>query len=102
MSNIIRFTDIWGGNNYGCYPIKTGGKELKERLDRSELWELLKAEEHYDERNDNQCDIHRGGDFSYKHCTTGNIVDVFMTKSRSGKTVNWEFHCSFDGGIFNQ
>jgi hypothetical protein len=24
---------------------------------------------------------------------------LIMEKSRSGKTVNWEFHCNFSGGI---
>jgi len=99
MPNIIRYTDTWGGKNYGCYPLRTQGQSLKEKLDGSELWELIKTEQHIDERNDNQCDIHRGSDFSYKNCTSGNVINVQMTKSRSGKTVNWEFHCCFDVGI---
>ena len=99
MSNIIQYTDTWGGENYGCYPLNTPGKSLKEKLDASELWELIKTEQHTDERNDNQCDIHRGSDFAYKHCSSANVIDVHMTKSRSGKTVKWEFHCNFDGNI---
>ena len=97
--NIQRYTDTWGGKNYGCYPVRTPGQSLKEKLDSSDLWELIKIEQHIDERNDNQCDIHRGSDFSYKHCIKGNIINIYMKKSRSGKTVNWDFHCYFNGGI---
>lgn len=99
MSNTIRFTDKWGGRNYGCYPINTPGQSLKEKLDSSNAWELIKKEDYIDERNDNQCDIHRGSDFSYKHQTSDDIINVYMTKSRSGKTVDWEFQCNFDGSI---
>jgi len=99
MSNVIRYTDTWGGKNYGLYRIRTPGQDLKKKLDSSELWELIKVIQHIDERNDNQCDIDRGSDLSYKHCNSGNVINVHMTKSRSGKTVNWEFHCSFDGYI---
>lgn len=97
--NIQRFTDTWGGKNYGCYPIRTAGQSAKEKLDASESWKLIKTEEHIDPRNDNQCDIHRGSDFSYKHYATDNIINIYMNKSRSGKTVNWEFHYYFDDGI---
>lgn len=97
--NIKRYTDTWGGKNYGCYPISAPGQSLKEKLDTSELWELIKSEQYTDVRNVNQCDIHRGSDFTYKHCATGNIINVYMTRSRSGKTVNYEFRCYFDDGI---
>jgi len=97
---IKRYTDTWGGKNYSCYPLRIPGQSLKEKLDVSDLWELKKEEQHIDKRNDNQCDIHRGSDFTYQHCTTGSIINVFMNKSRSGKTINWEFHCYFEDEIY--
>ena len=95
--NIYRYTDTWGGKNYGCYPIKTLGQSFKEKLDASSLWELIETKQHIDKRNDNQCDIDRGSDFIYKNIETGDIIAVYMNKSRSGKTVTWSFHCYFDG-----
>lgn len=97
--NIRSYTDTWGGKNYGCYPINTPGQILKEKLDASNLWNLVKMDKHVDERNDNQCDIHRGSNYTYKHNSTSNIINVYMTKSRSGKTINWEFHTYFNGNI---
>ena len=97
--NILRFNDTWGGKNYGCYPINTQGQSLKEKFDNSKLWKIIKSEKHIDERNDNQCDIHRGSDFSYQQNITSKIVEIYMNKSRSGKTISWEFHCYFDGSI---
>lgn len=96
---IKRYTDRWGGKNYGCYPINTPGQSIKDKLDSSKLWELIKTENFIDERNDNQCDIHRGSDYSFKNIDTGNRIDIYMKKSRSGKTVDWEFHCYFDEDI---
>ena len=93
--NILHYRDTWGGKNYGCYPINTQGKSLKEKLDTSELWSLIKKDGYIDKRNDNQCDIHRGSDFIYEQNSSGKIISIYMNKSRSGKTVNWEFHCNF-------
>lgn len=93
------YTDTWGGKNYGCYPIRTPGQSLKEKLDASELWELVKSEDLVDERNDNQCDIHRGSDFTYKNSTGDKIINIHMQKSRSGKTIKWEFHYNFNDNI---
>ena len=78
--NVQRHADTWGGKNYGCYPIRTPGQDLKEKLDVSKLWELIKTEQHIDNRNDNQCDIHRGSDFTYKHSASGNIINIYMKK----------------------
>lgn len=47
----------------------------------------------------NQCDVHRGSDFVYRNDNDGRVIDVYMKKSRSGKTVAWEFHCHFAGAI---
>lgn len=96
---VQRYTDAWGGRNYGCNPISTLGQSLKERLDASGLWALATREQHIDLRGDNQCDIHRGSDFVYRNCNDGRTIEVYMTKSRSGKTVSWEFHCHFVGVI---
>lgn len=46
---------------------------------------------HIDKRNDNQCDIHRGSEFTYKNESQDKIVNVYMNKSRNGKTIDWEF-----------
>lgn len=96
---VYRYTDIWGGTNYGCYPIKTLGQLLKERLDSSNVWRLVTTQQHVDPRGDNQCDVHRGSDFVYRNDNDGRVIDVYMKKSRSGKTVAWEFHCHFAGAI---
>lgn len=93
------FTDTWGGKNYACYPIHTEGKSLKEKLDASKLWLCIKSESDIDERNDNQCDIHRGSKFTYKHIESNKIINVTMEKSRSGKTIKWTFFLYFDGNI---
>lgn len=93
------YTDTWGGKNYGCYPIVTPGRSLKDKLDASSLWQLVNSVDQIDERGDNQCDIHRGSDFIYKNVTCDKVINVYMNKSRSGKTVNWEFHCNFNDGI---
>lgn len=95
----LLYIDNWGGKNYGCYPISTPGESLKDKLDASSLWQLFKSEDHVDERNDNQCDIHRGSDFTYKNHSNDKVINIYMTKSRSGKTVNWAFHCNFNDGI---
>ena len=52
-----------------------------------------------DERNDNQSDIHRGGDFVYLHEDGEKKINIVMNRSRSGKTVEWEFHCNFSDSI---
>ena len=31
----LLYIDNWGGKNYGCYPISTPGKSLKDKLDAS-------------------------------------------------------------------
>jgi hypothetical protein len=97
--NVKIFTDTWGGKNYGCYPINTPGQSLKESLDNSKLWKLVSEKQQIDERNDNQCDIHRSSDFSYESCVTDNIINIYMSRSRSGKTIDWMFKYNFDGGI---
>lgn len=99
LALVQRYTDTWGGRNYGCNPINTPGQSLKERLDSSNLWLLATTQQHIDARGDNQCDIHRGSDFIYRNENDGGIIEVFMKKSRSGKTVAWEFHCYFAGAI---
>jgi hypothetical protein len=91
LPEIRSYTDKWGGKNYGCYPITTEGQSLKESLDASEEWLLVTSEEYVDERNDNQRDIHRGSTLIYKKKTEDKIVNVSMSKSRSGKTVDWTF-----------
>lgn len=96
---VQRYTDTWGGRNYGCIPISTPGQSLKERLDASTLWDLAATEQHIDARGDNQCDIHRGSDFIYRNNNDGRTIEVHMKKSRSGKTVAWEFRCHFVGEI---
>ncbi len=97
--NIHKYTDTWGGTNYGCYPKITPGKNLIERLDRSLLWEKSEHTERVDERNDNQVDIHRGSDFVYFHKDGEKTIRIVMNRSRSGKTVKWEFHCNFYDSI---
>lgn len=97
--NIRRYTDTWGGRNYGCFPISTPGQSLKERLDKSPAWELMEETRQIDERNDNQLNIHRATKFLYKH-VTGERLRVHMARSRSGKTVSWEFHYSSPDAIF--
>lgn len=96
---VQRYTDTWSGKNYGCNPTSTPGQSRKERLDASKLWGLATTVQHVDHKGDNQCDIHRGSDFSYKSHSDGRTIDVYMKKSRSGKTVAWEFHCHFVGEI---
>jgi hypothetical protein len=97
--SVRKYTDIWGGKNYGCYPKHTPGQTLKEKLDKSDLWHLSDKKHYIDERNDNQCDIHRGSDFTYTSSDGKLIINVYMSRSRSGKTVDWEFRCNFDGLI---
>lgn len=91
--------DTWGGKNYGCYPKSTPGKNLIERLDRSLLWKKKEHNMRIDERNDNQADIHRGCDLVYLHNDSEKTIRVVMNRSRSGKTVEWEFHCNFEEPI---
>ena len=93
------YRDTWGGKNYGCYPINTPGKILKDKIDASNLWILQSKQDYIDQRNDNQVDIDRGSDFSYKHSDGLRKIDVYMSKSRSGKTVDWRFSCNFDESI---
>lgn len=96
---VHKYKDTWGGKNYGCYPISTPGKKLIERLDRSPLWKKTEQNMRTEERNDNQPDIHRGGDFVYLHEDGEKVISIIMNNSRSGKTVEWEFHCNFSGSI---
>ncbi|MCF3128763.1 hypothetical protein LRQ09_15530 [Acinetobacter soli] len=93
------YRDQWGGKNYGCYPLKTYGEDLKKRLDNSIKWELITKDEHIDTRNDNQCDIHRGSDFIYRNIETSDMIFVGLVRSRSGKTKDWYFSLTFLGPI---
>jgi len=86
-----KFTDKWGGKNYGCYPTSTPGLAFKERFDHSSEWSLASREDRIDPRNDNQVDIDRGSDFLYLHRDGMQMVQVAMNKSRSGKTIEWQF-----------
>lgn len=97
--SLHKYKDTWGGKNYGCYPINTPGKNLIERLDRSSLWKKIDHSMRIDERNDNQPDVHRGADFIYVHEDGEKTIRIIMNRSRSGKTVDWEFHCNFSGAI---
>ncbi|TEW54720.1 hypothetical protein E2R68_08460 [Psychromonas sp. RZ22] len=91
MPEIRNYEDKWGGENYGCYPIKVDGEAKKNFLEASEEWSLVMSEEYIDERNDNQRDIHSGSNFTYKNEVEDKIVKIYMGKSRTGKTVNWQF-----------
>lgn len=71
----------------------------KNKLDKSEIWLLQSKNDYIDERNDNQTDIHRGSDFSYLNKDGINKIDVYMSRSRSGKNVGWKFVCNFDTPI---
>ena len=99
MKKIKKYKDTLGGKNYGCYPIETPGEYFKKKFDSSELWEIIETQDHIDQRNDNQCDIHRGSDFTYIQKVSGIIVNIFKENSRSGKTVNWEFHIYSDDDL---
>jgi hypothetical protein len=96
---IHKYTDTWGGKNYGCYPIHIPGKTMLDELDQSLFWKKFKQSERIDKRNDNQIDIHRGSESEYLHTDGEKRIYVFMSRSRSGKTVDWEFHCNFSGPI---
>ena len=89
------YRDTWGGKNYGCYAISTPGQNLKDRLDRSEKWLQKSKNDYIDERNDNQVDIHRGSDFVYVSACGGKEINIYMNRSRSGKTIDWKFCCNF-------
>lgn len=97
--NIEYYTDNYGGRNYAEYPISVKGEELNANLNNSKLWERIQVKDYLDKRNDNQCDIHRGSDFIYKNIKTNELISVSMKKSRSGKTVVWEFKKDFSGKI---
>ena len=99
IMSIENYTDTYGGRNYAEYPISINGEKLKENLNNSKLWGKGEVTDYIDKRNDNQCDIHRGSDFTYKNHSNDKVINIYMTKSRSGKTVNWAFHCNFNDGI---
>ena len=99
IMSIENYTDTYGGRNYAEYPISINGEKLKENLNNSKLWGKGEVTDYIDKRNDNQCDIHRGSDFVYKNNGTTKFISVSMKKSRSGKTVNWEFRKNFSGKI---
>lgn len=96
---VYKYTDRWEGKNYGCYPKSTSGQDIKERLDQSHIWTLVSNVDHIDERNDNQVDINRGSDFVYVHKNGVKRINIYMERSRSGKTVEWKFVCNFDNQI---
>lgn len=92
----LRYRDTWEGKNYGCLPVHTPGQQLKEKLDRSDQWQIVEKSDRIDERNDNQVDIHRGSDFVYLHADEEKRIYVNMNRSRSGKTIDWAFFFDFD------
>ena len=73
---VIRYTDTWGGKNYGCYPINTPGKRLKDSIDKSENWKILEEKNYCDKRNDNQIDIDRGSDYVYLNSDGKKIINI--------------------------
>lgn len=95
----FKYRDTWGGKNYGCYPINTPGKNIKDKLDKSEIWLLQSKKARIDERNDNQTDIHRDSELLYFNTNAIYKVAIYMSRSRSGKTVDWSFLCNFDSPI---
>ncbi len=93
---VEHYSDKLKGKNYGLIPVRVEGMRLKDKFENSDKWRLVKKEDSIDERNDNQCDIHRGSDLVYQNIETENIVEVSMDRSRSGKTINWQFRYYFE------
>ena len=99
----VKFTDIYGGSNYGNYSKSVIGKTVYKQFLESNLWSF-EVQENYDKRNDNTIDIYRGGDYilSYKKDNVKCGWNTFFRGTRSEPIAVWrrdassvrQVHCS--------
>ena len=98
-----QFTDKFSGKyRYGPkYPIGIPlGRNLYNKFERSELWELVETESRISRKNDNRMDVFLGENALFRNIYTGGVVSIKSSYSNTGKTVNWTFESDTESLVF--
>ncbi len=97
---ILKFHDIYKKGSYGLMPISNQGSKLHQKFINSRNWLRKSAFENIVEKNDNRLDVFKGAKYTYENKETNQIVEVIMSRTRSGKNIYWQFNYLFDEEVF--